>query len=93
MEDSYTYPLDIEWTQAEMLKVMEMWQAVEQYYEKGLVGEDFLQVHRDFKTVIKSIGEERRLGRDFEDVSGYSLYQCVKTAKDNPTKLIKMKEA
>lgn len=92
MEDSYTYPLDIEWTQDEMIQVMEMWQAVECCYEKGLKGEDFLSVYRKFKTVIKSIGEERRLSREFEKVSGYSLYDCVRMAQADSTKTIKMKE-
>ena len=41
--------------------------------------------------VVPSIGEERRLGRDFEDLSGYSLYRTVQAAKTTSGKL-KMKE-
>lgn len=81
MEESYSYPLDIEWSQSEMLKVMAMWQALEDVYENGLAVEVFSSVYKDFKSVIKSIGEERQLGHDFEAVSNYSLYQAVQESK------------
>lgn len=93
MQDNYNYPLDIEWTQPEMLVVMAMWQALEDTYEKGLPAAHFLTVYQEFKTVIKSIGEERKLGRDFEEVSGYSLYRAVQAAKAAPDKMLKMKGA
>ena len=47
--------------------------------------------YQAFKTVVKSIGEERRLGKDFELISGYSLYHTVKFAKENKKALLKMK--
>lgn len=81
MEENYSYPLDIEWSQNEMLRVMAMWQALEEVYEKGLIVDNFNEVYREFKQVIKSIGEERQLGRDFEAVSGYSLYRAVQESK------------
>lgn len=93
MQDNYNYPLDIEWTQEEMLAVMAMWQTLEDVYEKGLPAAEFLTVYRNFKAVVKSIGEERKLGRDFEEVSGYSLYRAVQAAKVAPDKVIKMKGA
>ena len=92
MKENYSYPLDIEWSQAEMICVMEMWQALENLYEKGMIGEVFLATYHRFKQVIKSVGEERKLGREFEEVSGYSLYRAVKQAQATPTKFIKMKE-
>lgn len=93
MQDNYSYPLDIEWTQAEMLAVMAMWETLEDAYEQGVSGAQFLAVYQQFKAVVKSIGEERKLGRDFEEVSGYSLYRAVQAAKATPDKVIKMKGA
>lgn len=93
MEENYSYPLDIDWTPEEMVVVMDMWQAVEAAYEQGIMANAFLETHRRFKTVIKSIGEERQLGREFETVSGYSLYHAVQAAKKSPDKLLKMKGA
>lgn len=82
MEENYTYPLDIDWSQTDMLKVMSMWDALEQAYEGSITTDVFLAAYNEFKTVIKSIGEERQLGREFEAVSGYSLYHGVKMAKE-----------
>ena len=44
-----------------------------------------------FKTIVKSIGEEKRLGKEFESVSGYSLYRVVQMSK-NASKRIKMEQ-
>lgn len=93
MQDNYNYPLDIEWTQEEMLAVMAMWQTLEDVYEKGVPASQFMKVYQEFKSVVRSIGEERKLGRDFEAVSGYSLYRVVQAAKATPDKIIKMKGA
>ncbi len=50
----------------------------------------FLKTYQQFKTVVKSIGEEKRLGREFEKASGYSLYRTVQQAKKNPNKTLRM---
>ena len=87
----YQYPLNLDWTTEEMVLVMNMWDALEQVYETGLPAEKFLQTHQAFKTVVRSIGEERRLGREFEELSGYSLYRTLQAAKENPAGKLKMK--
>jgi uncharacterized protein YktA (UPF0223 family) len=79
--NEYQYPLDLDWSTAEMVKVTNMWSAVEQAYEAGITVEKFLATYQSFKTVIKSIGEEKRLGKEFEKVSGYSLYRAVQQAR------------
>lgn len=86
----YQYPLDLDWTTEEMVAVMKLWDQLEQAYEKGIDANDFLTTYQVFKKVVPSIGEERRLGREFENLSGYSLYQTVKAAKETKGKL-KMK--
>ncbi|MDH6364218.1 uncharacterized protein YktA (UPF0223 family) [Enterococcus sp. PF1-24] len=87
----YQYPLDIEWTTAEMVTVVAMWSALEAAYEKGIPVKDFLAAYGEFKTVVKSIGEEKRLGREFEKLSGYALYPAVKAAQSASQKVLKMK--
>lgn len=87
----YQYPLNLDWTTDEMVIVMNMWDALEQAYEKGIAAETFMKTHQAFKTVVRSIGEERRLGREFEELTGYSLYRTLQEAKANPTKKLKMK--
>lgn len=86
----YQYPIDIEWDTNEMVIVVDMWSALEQAYEKGIDAKVFLEKYQSFKTVVKNIGEEKRLGKDFEKVSGYSLYRAVKTARETSKKTLKL---
>ena len=86
----YQYPLDLDWSTDEMVIVMKMWERLEQAYEKGLPSSTFLEAYQAFKKVVPSIGEEHRLGREFEELSGYSLYHAVQAAKKTEGKL-KMK--
>ncbi|MDR2832853.1 MAG: UPF0223 family protein [Streptococcaceae bacterium] len=78
----YTYPLDLEWSMDEMVKVTNFYAVVEQAYEEGIKAENFLVKYQEFKTVIRSIAEEKRLGREFEKVSGYTIYKVVKKAQE-----------
>ena len=83
---NYSYPIDLEWSHEEMNKVIKLWNAVEEAYEKGIQVEAFKKAYQEFKTVVR---EEKRLGREFEEVSGYSLYRVVQASK-NATKIIRM---
>lgn len=87
----YQYPLDLDWTTDEMVVVTNMWTAVEKVYETGLETTTFLSIYKQFKEVVKSIGEEKRLGNEFERVSGYSLYRAVQQARKQGTGKIKMR--
>ena len=55
---------------------------VEQAYEKRQRHRIYLEAYKAFKKVVPSIGEEKRLGKEFEEVSGYSLYRATKVAKE-----------
>lgn len=92
MKENYNYPLNPEWTTDEMILVVNLWGILEAAYEKKVMAEDFLENYTEFKTVVKSIGEERELGRDFEEASGYSLYHVVKQAKSQKTGILKRKD-
>lgn len=89
MQD-YQYPLDLDWTTEEMVIVMKMLEDLELANEKGIDNARFLKSYKQFKTVIPSIGEEKKLGKEFEKVSGYSLYRTVQAAKKNQKKILKM---
>lgn len=88
---NYQYPIDMEWTNEEIILVVTLWQALEDSYEKGISAEKFLQAYQGFKSVVKSLGEERQLGREFEKLTGYSLYKTVQQAKAHPDKKLRMK--
>ena len=86
----YQYPLDLDWTTEEMVIVTNMWTAVEQANETRLPVDKFLTTYQQFKTVVKSIGEEKRLGREFENASGYSLYRTLQQAKKQGSGKLKL---
>lgn len=86
----YSYPLDLNWSTEEMVQVTNLWAAVEAAYETGIDCQLFIAKYREFKLVVKTIGEEKRLGNTFEKVSGYSLYRVVQQAKKQVTGQIKM---
>ena len=86
----YQYPLDLDWTTEEMVIVTNMWTAVEQANETGLPVDKFLTTYQQFKTVVKSIGEEKRLGRELENASGYSLYRTLQQAKKQGSGKLKL---
>lgn len=90
MDKSYEYPLDLDWTQEELVNVIQLWRLVELAYEKGVEREEFLAQYALFKKVVPSKGEEKRWGNKFEAVSEYSLYQVVKTAKGSDKKIIRL---
>ncbi|ALS00379.1 hypothetical protein ATZ33_03000 [Enterococcus silesiacus] len=86
----YQYPLDLDWTTAEMVIVTNLWSAVEQANETGIDTNVFLNTYKEFKTVVKSIGEEKRLGNEFQKASGYSLYRTLQQAKKQESGRLKL---
>lgn len=89
--DNYSYPIDPEWSREEMITVINFLNLVEQANEGGVDTQAFLAGYQKFKQVIRSIGEEKRIGREFESASGYSLYLTVQAAKKESKKRLKMK--
>lgn len=87
---NYSYPIDEDWTHEELAKVITFLNLVEEANETSVDKEKFMVGYKEFKTVIKSIGEEKRLGRDFEQISGYSLYRTVQQAQMTDSKRFKI---
>jgi len=86
MQDNYSYPLDENWTQDEIVKVIDLYNMVEKAYESGVKREEFLQKYRSFQQVVPMKMEQKRLDKEFELESGYSIYQVFKkcrTVKNN----------
>lgn len=79
----YNYPLDYTWSTDDILDVVALYNAVEQAYEKGISKEDFLNAYRRFKNVVGTKSEEKKIDREFEEISGYSIYKVFKASKEN----------
>lgn len=90
MKDNYIYPVDYERPKDEIITIIDMFQKVEQSYETGVSVQAILESYQAFKKVVPSIGEEKQLGREFEKMSGYSLYRAIQAAKSSKAKKIKL---
>lgn len=78
---SYSYPIEEHWTREEMIDVISLFNGVESAYEEGILVNDFQKRYKAFKQVVQSISEEKQIGREFERLSGYSIYHVVKEMK------------
>lgn len=81
MNKNYRYPLDMSWSTEELASVLSFLNDVEQAYEAKIAAEKILTSYQQFKKIVPSKAEEKRIGREFEVVSGYSLYRAVQAAK------------
>ena len=81
MNKNYSYPLDLSWSTEEIASVLSFLNDVEKAYESKVAAQELLASYAKFKQVVPSKAEEKRIGREFEAVSGYSLYQAVQAAK------------
>ncbi len=74
----YNYPLDYTWSTEDIIDVMSLYNAVEKAYEEGISKTDFLNAYRKFKNVVGTKSEEKQIDKEFQDVSGYSIYKVFK---------------
>lgn len=49
--------------------------------KKKVDAKQLLDSYKTYKTIVKSKAQEKQIDRDFQKVSGYSIYQVVKKAK------------
>ncbi|MGT2846351.1 UPF0223 family protein [Streptococcus massiliensis] len=82
MKENYSYPLDLSWSTEELASVLSFLNDVEAAYETNVLAEKLLANYAAFKQVVPSKAEEKRIGREFEKSSGYSLYRAVQAAKE-----------
>lgn len=78
---NYSYPLDETWSQDEIVKVIALYNAVEKAYESSIKSDDFLQKYRSFQQVVPMKMEQKKLDKEFEFESGYSIYQVFKKCR------------
>ncbi|WP_125767737.1 UPF0223 family protein [Companilactobacillus furfuricola] len=85
MRENYSYPLEPEWSDDDIVKVIDLYNAVEAAYEHGINREDFLQKYRLFCKVVPMKMDQRRLDKEFEQESGYSIYRVFKQSQSTPS--------
>lgn len=91
-EKNYSYPIDSDWTTDEMSAVIGMFRVVEDAYEVGVDRQAIIDQYKKFKQVANSKAYEKQLGKQFADVSGYSLYKVMQATKAQQAGKIRVSE-
>lgn len=90
MDKNYSYPLDLLWSTEEIASVLSFLNDVEAAYESKVATDQILTSYKVFKQVVPSKGEEKRIGKEFEEASGYSLYRAVQAAQKEGKKYVSL---
>ena len=90
MNKQYSYPLDFSCSTEELASVLSFFNDVEVAYEGRIEAKKLLDSYKEFKIVVPSKSEEKRLGREFETASGYSFYRAVQMAKEKGEGMISL---
>lgn len=85
----YNYPLDYTWSTSEIIDVIAFYNCIEQAYEEGINKEELMNAYRAFKVIVDSISYEKQIDKEFKEVSGYSIYEVMKKAKESDFILMK----
>lgn len=80
----YQYPIDLDWSNEEMMDVVAFFNSIEAFYETKVEGQQLLNNYKKFKNVVPGKSEEKQIFKEFEKNSGYNSYQVVKTVQNTP---------
>lgn len=92
MEQNINYPIDHSWSVGEIEKVAALFNLVADDYEVGINPAKFQQAYHEFKEVVPTKAQEKQLGREFFQQSGYQLYDVVKATRSSNQKRLKLKQ-
>ncbi|MCS4486712.1 UPF0223 family protein [Staphylococcus americanisciuri] len=84
----YQYPIDVDWSNDEMIDVIAFFNAIEAYYESSVARDTLMTQYRAFKRVVPGKADEKHIFDDFKKASGYDSYQVMKQAKQAPEQKI-----
>jgi len=79
----YTYPIDFElFNSEEVVKLVEFLSLIEDVNEKKKINPDKIKLkYREFQKICNSLTIQKKIDRDFEKVSGYSIYSTMSKIK------------
>ncbi|GEQ04806.1 UPF0223 family protein [Staphylococcus gallinarum] len=80
----YQYPIDLDWSNDEMMDVVSFFNAIEAYYETKVEGTQLIDKYKKFKNVVPGKAEEKQIFKEFEKNSGYNSYKAVKAVQSSP---------
>ncbi|MGX0140908.1 UPF0223 family protein [Staphylococcus hominis] len=80
----YQYPLDLDWSNEEMVDVIKFFNQIENYYEKSIIDTELMKQYKKFKQIVPGKAEEKQIFKEFEEKSGYNSYKVIQEVKKHP---------
>ncbi|MCF7925920.1 MAG: UPF0223 family protein [Candidatus Izimaplasma sp.] len=78
----YTYPIDYEqFTTVEIIEIVSFLNLVEEANEGKVDKNKLIQQYQNYQSIVNSKAMEKQIDKAFKNVSGYSVYQTIKTIK------------
>ena len=75
----YSYPIDFDlYTQDEAIFLIEFLALIEDANNKKIDQLMISQKYKKYRNIINSISTEKQLDKDFEKLSGYSIFKTMK---------------
>ena len=75
----YTYPIDFElYTEREAVILVEFLALIEDANEGKVDKDKLVKMYKKYRNVVNSVSTEKQMARDFEKISGYSIYNTIK---------------
>ncbi len=78
----YSYPIDYDlYTPEEVVKLVEFYALVEDANEGKKNKEQLIKRYNEFRKIVNSISIEKQIDKEFEKLSGYSIYKTINKFK------------
>jgi uncharacterized protein YktA (UPF0223 family) len=78
----YSYPIDYDlYTPEEVVKLVEFYALIEDANEGKVNKELLIKNYREFRKILNSISIEKQIDKEFEKISGYSIYKTIQKYK------------
>ena len=80
----YSYPIDyLYYEQEEIIVMAEFFAMIEDAnVQKKVDKTALLKKYNEYRKIVGSISEEKSLDKEFEKLSGYSIFRTIKKYKD-----------
>ena len=75
----YTYPIDFNlYTEKEAVVLVEFLALIEDANEGKVDKDKLVKMYKKYRNIVNSVSTEKQMARDFEKISGYSIYNTIK---------------
>ena len=78
----YNYPIDYDlYNSEEVIKLVEFYALIEDANERKVNKETLIKKYNEFRKLVNSISIEKQIDKEFEKLSGYSIFKTIQKFK------------